>query len=312
MKSKQVGYVLIALIAIGVAGLVLRIVSASSNDLVLTGLLPVTPDVIDAVAIKSPEGEVRLDRVGNEFPFSWRIGLDQAFQPKVDQFWAAVADIDGAQLVARNPANHERMGVLEGQGTRVSLLLGGFEQESFIVGTWSRDVRLCYVRRVGSDEVYGIPCASPLVFDPNPDGWRNPVVVSIPDTDVESITFTYPNEEFVLRREDRQWVVDSLAGQGQLADVFAVNSILGSIQGLLATGFAREDETANLDFSGPDAISVQIATTEQSNFPTTRVRLLRRDDVSYYARTPVQSTVFIIDSSVANGLLLQSTDLIVP
>ena len=157
--------------------------------------------------------------------------------------------------------------------------------------------------------MYGVPCAAPNVFDPDPNGWRNPVVVAIPNTEVESVTFTYPQEEFTIRRSDRQWVLDDGTPEGQLAEIFAVQSVLRSLEVFVASGFAPDDEAEGLDFNGPNAISVRVVTGPDSTFPTTRVRLLPRDDVSVYAKTPVQSTVFIVDLQTASALLLSSLDL---
>ena len=67
MGSKQVGYVLIALIAIGVAGLVLRLIAAGSSELTLEGILPVSPDVIDQVTITRSNGQ--RSKVGEDKRF---------------------------------------------------------------------------------------------------------------------------------------------------------------------------------------------------------------------------------------------------
>jgi hypothetical protein len=77
---------------------------------------------------------------------------------------------------------------------------------------------------------------------------------------------------------------------------------------MIAAGFAPDEETEGLNFTGPDAISVQIVTNPETEFPTTRVRLLPRDQVSYYARTPVQDTVFILEQTVSGALLKRSSD----
>ena len=306
MGSRQVGYVLIALIAIGVVGLVLRLIAAGSSELTLEGILPVSPDVIDRVTITAPSGvEAKLAKI-NEI---WQVEREDAFVPKLNQLWTATADIDGAQLVARNPANHARMGVQEGQGINVAFWLGEFKQEEFIVGSWSQDVRLCYLRKPARDEVYAIPCPYGNIFDSNANGWRNPVVASIPRDAITSIEFEYPTGDFVLRRMERGWVAES---QDLLepANVFAINAVLGTLEGFIASGFAPEQETENLDFAGPEGISVRIITTEDSGFPTTRVRLLPRDDISLYATTPRRPNIFIIDARSAAGLLLSLDDFV--
>ena len=285
MGSKQVGYVLIALIVIGIAGLVVRLIAAGSSELTLEGILPVSPDVIDRVTITAPAGnEARLDKINDV----WQIEQELAFPPKLNQLWTAAADIDGAQLVARNPANHPRMGVQEGQGTSVAFWLGEFKQEEFIVGKWSQDVRLCYLRKPARNEVYAIPCPFGNIFDSRADGWRDPVVASIPRDAIESIEFDYPAQDFALRRAERGWFAES-ADASEPANVFAVNAVLGTLEGFIASGFAPAQETENLDFTGPEGISIRIITNEDSGFPTTRIRLLPRDDLSLYARTPRQT-----------------------
>ena len=302
MKSKQIGYVFIAVIAIGAAGLLLRLISAGGGELTLQGILPVSPDVIDAVTIAAPAGgESKLEKVNDV----WNIGREPAFAPKLGQLWTAVGDIDGAQLIARNPANHARMGVQEGQGINVAFWLGEFKQEEFIVGNWSQQVRLCYLRKPARDEVYAVPCPFGNIFDPNADGWRDPVVASIPRDAIAAIEFAYPDEEFALRRvEGGGWLVEGgELPEPQPADVFAVNGMLGALEALIASGFAPPEEAEGLDFTGPEGISIRIITLEDSGFPTTRVRLLPRDDISFYARTPVQPTIYVVDGRVVGPLL---------
>ena len=304
MGSKQVGYVLIALIVIGVAGLVLRLIAAGSSELTLEGILPVSPDVIDRVTITTPVGsEARLEKIND----IWQIEREDAFVPKLNQLWTASTDIDGAQLIARNPANHDRMGVQEGQGINVAFWLGEFKQEEFIVGKWTQDVRLCYLRKPARDEVYAIPCPFGNIFDSNVDGWRDPIIASIPRDAIESIEFEYPGQEFVLRRVERGWVAET-ADISEPANVFAVDAILGTLEGFIAGGFAPESETEGLDFIGPGGISIRIITTEDSGFPTTRVRLLPRDEISLYATTPRRPNVFLVDAPTAGRLLLSLED----
>ncbi|MFQ5858790.1 MAG: DUF4340 domain-containing protein [Anaerolineae bacterium] len=213
------------------------------------------------------------------------------FQPKLLDFWSAVSDIDGAQLVARNPANHSRMGVADGQGTVMEFFLGGSIQEQFLVGEWSPDVRLCYLRRPSKNEVYSIPCASPDVFDADPDGWRNRIVLSIPRTAVESIAFTSPEEDFTVAITPLGSVLISEDGQ-EPADNGLVLNILLALENLPeATGFASEEEMEDLRFDASTP-SIVVNTLEESGFQTTRLRFIPRDDLSYYVKTP-RNALFI-------------------
>lgn len=305
MKSKQVGLLLVALIIIGLAGLIIRLVSTESNELTLDGILPVTPDVINKVTISGEFEETNLVKVAG----IWQIERDLTFDDRMNALWATVGEIDGAQLIAVNPANHSRMGVEDGQGIRVSFYRDDFIQEEFIVGQWTPDVRFCYMRRPGKDEVYGVPCPFVNIFDPDPNSWRNPVVASIPRGEIARIEFAYPDEEFVLAPGGRGWTIDD-GSAVEPANLFVMEGILRNIERLVAGDFATVQEARDLDFNGPDAISIRIITGPDAISPTTRVRLLPRGDTSYYAKTPVQSTVFILGNAVTDFLLLRTQDII--
>ena len=305
MKSRQVGFVLIALIVIGVAGLIARAVSSGSDELVLSGLLPLTIDVVDTVRISSDESTAELERIGTD----WRIGEFRIFDPKLLEFWGAVSDIDGAQLVAINPANHSRMGVADGQGTKLGFFLGGVVQEQFIVGTWSPEVRLCYLRRPGKNEVYSIPCASPEVFNTDPDGWRNRIVFRVPRNAVEAIGYTYPGEEFSVVVTERGAVVMSDEGE-EPADAALLLNVLLAVENLPeAIGFASNTEARELSFDASTP-SIIIDTVAESGIPTTRLRFIPRDDLSYWVKNPADTAVYIMDRGLVEFLLKTKEDFV--
>ncbi len=309
MKTQQVGYVLMALIAVGVVGLIFRIFAAGSDEVTLRGLVPVSPESTEEILIRDGELETELVRFGTtDTGFAWFVDDQPIFAPKLDSFWIAVSDLYNAQLVATNPANHERIGVSDGQGIEVSFYAAGRSlQERFIVGNWAPEVRLCYVRRSGKDEVHGIPCPQGMIFDADPDGWRNPVAAAILPDDIAQVEFTYPDEQFAIAvSPEGEWFVSTTAGQAA-ANPFAVNSVLNALRLVISSGFATEEEAGELNFGVPDAM-VRIVTREDAASPTTRLRLLDRDEASMYLAIPSQSTVFIIDRRALAGLLLRLQD----
>ena len=310
MKSRQVGYVLMAMIALGIIALVARIVVSDPAELVLSGLLPITTDVVDSVIIESADGQIRAKLVRPGESPVWMINNQQVFEPKLNVFWSLVADFDGAQLVATNPDNHERIGVADGQGIVLTFLVGDFEQEKFIIGEWNPGTDLCYLRRPGKTDVHAIECPGPAlsVFDPYPAGWRDPIVMTIPRSEVESITFTYADEEFVLKVDGGEVVVVSGSEQ-EFADVSQVERVMQAVESLLASGFADDDTVRSLAFDSPDAV-VRVVTHEEAQNPTTRVRFLRRDDGSYYVRTGANPTVYILNEEVATLLLISRNELV--
>ena len=312
MKSRQLGFVLMALIAVGVAGLVFRVFSAGSDEIVLEGLVQVSRQASDRVLVTGDDKQTELVRLGDAEQASWFVDDQPVFLPRLEQFWQAVDDLYDAQLVSINPANHPRLGVVDGESIEVSFFIGGRSlQEKFIVGQWKPDVRLCYVRRAGHEETYGVPCPAGNIFEPDPDRWKNPVVASIPPNEILEIQYTYPDEAFVLRPdEEGEWSAFSEDGSEDPVNPLALNSILGTLQLVVASGFAEEEEADKLNFAVPDAM-VRVITREDASTPSTRLRFLRRDDLSSYLSVPTTGTVYIVENQAVGGLLLRLEQMIV-
>mgnify|MGYP000859670148 CR=1 FL=1 len=308
MKSQQVGFVLMTLILIGIVGMAVRLLSSGSDDFVMEGLMPITSDVINKVTVERGNQKAELVRLG---PEDWRVGKHNAFTPTLNNFWTHVADLTQAQLVSRNPQHHQILGVDEDNGTLLSFYRDQSIQEGFLIGKWSPDVRLCYIRKSGKDEVYGIPCPRNGVFSPNVDSWRNPIVLSVVASDIASFDFIYPdsNKTFSVKRaEDGEWTVqsDSLSGS---ADLRVVDALLQAVSVVPALGFEEDLIAERLDFDAPDG-AVRINTIQNSSSPTTRLKFLGRDEQTSYVKTPSQSTVFIVDSRLAEFLLMSKEEVL--
>ena len=311
MKSRQLGFVLMALIAVGVAGLIFRIFAAGSDEIILEGLVQVSQQASDRVLVADGEKQTELVRLGEAEQATWFVDDQPVFIPRLEQFWQAVDDLYDAQLISVNPANHSRLGVVDGDSIEISFFIGGRSlQERFIVGEWKPDVRLCYVRRAGHDETYGVPCPAGNIFEPDPDRWKNPVVASIPPNDILEIQFAYPDEAFVLRPdEEGEWSAYAQDGSENPVNPFALNSIIGTLQLVVASGFAEDEEADKLNFAAPDAM-VRVITHEDASTPSTRLRFLRRDDLTSYLSIPTTGTVYIVDNQAVGGLLLRLSEMI--
>ena len=302
---------ILILIVLGVAGLVVRVVSAGSDETLLSGLLPISPDVVDGVTIRSAEEEVRI-RKQNEV---WRAGTYRAFEPKLVQLWSVVDSFDGAQLVALNADNHERMGVDDENGTELIFFIGGAAQERFIVGGWSPGVRLCYLRRQASDPVYAVPCPGPDVFDTSTDGWRNPVIVSVPPDQIQDFTFRYlegreVSDEFVVDIQDNLPLLRA-DGEQAPANPILVEFLMRSLEVLVATGFVADDQVQDLDFDFPDA-SLRIGTKQGSRFPTSRLLFIKNEDGDYSVRNTAKDSVFILDGVIVERFLQPRSEFLGP
>ena len=303
MKSSQLVLVLIALIAVGVAGLTVRAVSARSEGSVLSGLLPISPDVIDGVTIRDAAQEVELRKLNDV----WRAEEYVAFELRLAALWSVVEQFDGAQLVANNPRNHERMGVDDQHGTEVIFFLGAAVQEKFIIGKWSPDVRLCYLRRQREGRVYAVPCPASDVFAPDADAWRDPIIITMPRDQVESLTLKYFEgkdvvDEFTIEIQDSTPVLTAEDVQ-EPANPYLVDLLLQVVEArLVASGFANEEDAQEIDFDLPDAW-LRVASKEGSPYPTARIKFVKRADGDYYVRNTALPPVFIVDGELVDMFL---------
>jgi hypothetical protein len=302
MSGKQLGYVLIALIIIGVSGIGVRIISTDSNDFTMSGLLPITSDVIDRVSIASNNSNVATtDNVNlkkiNET--NWIVGRHNVFPQTLQNFWGHVFNIKNAQLVSREPKYHNRLGVTNNSGSTITFYLGQSVLEQFIVGdTWAADVRLCYIRKSGKTDVYSIPCPqSPsIVFSTNPNLWRNPIIVSIPPNEISSLDYEFsnPNKNYsVTKMPNNDWVID----ESIIADTRKIDSMLEILSQFYTTSF--ENDAVNFD--SPN-VSIRINTTEGF---ASKIKFLSKDSESYYVQVPSQpGTIFIVSKEMTDTYLL--------
>ncbi len=313
MKSRQVGFVLMALIAVGIAGLVFRIVAGGSDEVVLEGLVQVSSQASDRVLVEGDGFTTELQRLGEAEQGAWFVDDQPVFEPWLQQFWQGVDDLYDAQLISTNPANHDRLGVAQGDSIEMSFFQDRRSlQEKFLVGTWKPAARLCYIRRAGHDETYGIPCPGGNIFDPDPDRWKNPVVASIPPNEIAEIQYTYRDEQFILRpNEEGEWFVIGADGTENPSRPAALNSIIGILQLVIASGFESDEIAETLNFTTPDAM-VRVITHDDAPTPSTRLRFLQRDDRSFYLKIPTTSTVYIVDAQRVGPLLLRLSDIAEP
>jgi hypothetical protein len=317
VNSRQVSYVLIILIVLGIAVAVFKLVSAGTADTSLSGLLPIAPDVVDQVVLRSGGNEVSIKRVGESADI-WRVGAYNIDQARFEEFWATVKKFDGAQLVAQNRGSHARMGVDAENGTEVEFLLGNSVQERFIVGIGSETVALCYLRRQDRDNVYAVPCRFSDLFASDADSWRDPTIVTIPLEVIGAFTLRYPRqtpeEVFTVSiSESAPFFHLQTEGGPVQANTQATASILGGLQVLRATGFASEAEAARLerDFEVPDA-SLLLGPRKGLNAPTVRILFVERDGESYWVRNTATATVYIASRQVVEAILAHTPALLAP
>ncbi len=320
MGGKQVVFVFAALVILGIAALVFRFISAEPDEILLTGVAPLTEETLDMVVIRNNEFETKIIKIDGD----WQVGPYPVQRRRFEDMWATTQLFDEAELIAQNPENHPLMGVSPENGTLVEFWNQGDLIEEFFVGDqqfapigerlitpWQNYVRLCYLRNPEEDDVYGIFCDFPDRFLPDPKFWKHPLITEIPRDEVESISFRYPEEDFNLRIENSVWVLSQNGAEVGQADPEKMLELLQAVEYLVTSDFPTDDELNRLNFDLAD-ITMFIQVRAGAISRSARLLLLERDEGGYFVKRQGQDYAFIIDDQVAPYILKRIADLIPP
>ncbi len=320
MGGKQVGFVFAALVILGIAALVFRFISAEPDEILLTGVAPLTEETLDKVVIRNNEFETIIEKTDGD----WQVGPYPVQRRRFEDMWSTTQLFDEAELIATNPENHPVMGVSPENGTLVEFWNQGELIEEFFVGDqqfapigervitpWQNYVRLCYLRNPEEDDVYGIFCDFPDRFLPDPKFWKHPLITEIPRDEVESISFRYPEEEFNLKIENSVWVVSQDGAEVGQADPEVMLELLQVVEYMVTSDFPTDDELARLNFDLADiTMFIQVRTGAISR--SARLLLLERDEGGYFVKRQGQDYAFVINDQVAPFILKRLANLIPP
>ena len=320
MGSRQVGIVFAALVILGIAALVFRFISAEPDEILLTGVAPLTEETLDKVVIRNNEFETVIEKTDGD----WLVGPYPVQRRRFEDMWSTTQLFDEAELIATNPENHPVMGVSPENGTLVEFWNEGELIEEFFVGDqqfapigervitpWQNFVRLCYLRNPEEDDVYGIFCDFPDRFLPDPKFWKHPLITEIPRDEVESISFRYPEEEFNVKIENSVWVVSQEGTEVGQADPEIMLELLQVVEYLVTSDFPTDDELTRLNFDLADiTIFIQVRTGAISR--SARLLLLERDEGGYFVKRQGQDYAFIIDDQIAPFVLKRIANLVPP
>ncbi len=320
MGGKQVGFVFAALVILGIAALLFRFISAEPDEILLTGVAPLTEETLDKVVIRNNEFETIIEKTDGD----WQVGPYPVQRRRFEDMWTTTQLFHEAELIATNPDNHPVMGVSPENGTLVEFWNQGELIEEFFVGDqqfapigervitpWQNFVRLCYLRNPEEDDVYGIFCDFPDRFLPDPKFWKHPLITEIPRDEVESISFRYPEEEFNLKIENSVWVVSQGGAEVGQADPEVMLELLQAVEYMVTSDFPTDDELARLNFDLADiTMFIQVRTGAISR--SARLLLLERDEGGYFVKSQGQDYAFVIDEQVAPFILKRLANLIPP
>tara|TARA_B100000073_G_scaffold348458_1_gene367433 strand:+ start:695 stop:1618 length:924 start_codon:yes stop_codon:yes gene_type:complete len=246
------------------------LLSNNSNVYDETGIIFIDPNIINSIQISDNKNTSSLYKV-NE---SWRIGKQTVFEPKLSLFWKAIANIQKSELISVNPKNFQRMGFDDSDKTLVRFFLESTLQEEFLVGKWDQDTKTCFIKKLNIDQVYGFTCPYENIFATDPDMWRNPIILSFPPQNIESIKFSYPDREFEINLSESGWVLNN--NPEIMLDTTKIAQFANLTQLLLADGFLSEEEAVKIDFNQSDAL-ITFMPKPKTSSTISRIRLKQID-----------------------------------
>jgi hypothetical protein len=194
---------------------------------------------VDMVQIAGPAESVRLDRTSD----GWTANGHPGDQAAISRFLGILDEVQIGEMIANNPANHDRMGVSADSAIRVTFEVDGGER-TLLLGNSGRRFGTAYVRLPDADDVYLLEGDLRSQATRRVDNWRNRAMVAVDSAEVARIEVDRDGSGYALVRGDSAWTVE---GGGE-ATGSAVNGILAELSSLIATGFLEEgDSIAALD-----------------------------------------------------------------
>jgi hypothetical protein len=208
---------------------------------------PIDTSKIDTIAITRAGDSAILAR-RRAAGSGWQVNGFPADAGLITDLLAALADtLVTGELVARNPASHERLRITADSGRRVRVVSGSRTVVDLIAGKHTTDFGGIYLRRTGSPEVYAVRGSLSTALGRQSDEWRNHAIASIAPDSVAMIDIRRGTRTYSLRRKGSRWSFAS----GASADSAAVSGLLTSYRDLKAAGFSNQAQEDSLKKARP-------------------------------------------------------------
>lgn len=156
----------------------------------------------------------------------------------VARFLTALSETSVRDLVARNAANHGRLGVAEGEAPTLEVEADGYTG-SVLMGNGGPRYGTSYARLPGEDEVYLLEGDLQSHVRRSLDGWRSKRVTAVDTTSVRRIEVSRDDQAYAVVRGDSTWALED----GSPVDGATVRSMLTELRNLQASGFLQEGDS---------------------------------------------------------------------
>jgi hypothetical protein len=259
-----VGALAVALALWGVA----ELLSGGSGSIGASGEIAGFFDDIDAASLEALRVErgdttLTLERSGD----AWTVNGFPADSAAMSRLLQTISELWVGDLMATNPDNHARMGVVADSAVTVDFVVAD-GSKSLLVGDAGRRFGTAFVRLPGQDEVYMLEGDLRSQIRRGLDQWRNRTMLAVDSSAVTRIEVEKDGDAYALVRGDSAWTFES----GDPAREATVQGILAELAHMVASGFVEEgDSIGSLPrssttraFSAPDELMVEVTIGEGS------------------------------------------------
>lgn len=272
--------------------------AASDEALGLSGL---ATERVDSVVFARPDDTLRLARgdVG------WRVGRWPADSARIEELWRAAREAQAAELVARSPANHPRLGVTDSAATRVAFFAGGKAAAKLLVGASGPSWPSAYVRRPDAPEVYLLRGDLANLVRRAANEWRTSRIASFDPVRADRVILRRGRDSVTLERADTLWTVAAGKAAPAAADTAAVRRAVETLSRLSSAGFAPDSVADALSFERPTA---RVTVLDGAGATLADLLLLEGEAGSYYIRRADRADVWDLSRFTVEDFLRKAEE----
>jgi len=194
----------------------------------------VDASTVSAVRLSGTGGPVELRRE----EATWTVNGFESDSSTVAGFLNVLSNLEVGDLVASNPANHDRMRISSDSAGSLEFEIDG-DVRTMLIGKSGPRYATVYGRLPGADEVYLLEGDLRRQVIRRLEDWRNKRMVAIDTSAVQRLEIERDGPAFVLVRGDSAWTFEG----GGDTDPVVVRGLLGELKGLLASGFLEEADS---------------------------------------------------------------------
>ncbi len=242
----------------------------------------------------------------------WSVNGKLADKKKIQTIWEEMGNLRARGPVARNPELHARFQTDEQNATTVSFFTEG-EDPALKILLGKRAARFSeqYIRFDGEDTVWKLEKNVGFLVPANPSLWYDLTLVSLPPSEISSVSFSFPSETFTLSKKGEPeegsvlWTL-SLQGKEQDLKQEDLMDFFFALNPLRADRFADENEQSLFQ---KEKESFTISISSQQGEITVEIKKAD-DNLLLAASSQRQNSVFVLNKSSADGLLLSPESLL--